>query len=882
MSGSIPRSQRRVAPQSGGIVQIASPVGDMSGIGRSMQGLAEVVDSVGSGILDQQQRKADERAIYAADEEARTAPIRDSAGNYIVEQRDALTRPGRTFNAGVAKRVADDMANNAGVAAVRLRGESENDPAKFANLWAGYTDGVLAQAPAWLQTEAKALHERLGAENIRGAANERIGTERKLQAQSYDVRAKAIQNDLLGLAASGVTSGPEWDDAQRRWSAHLTDGVTTMQIAPAAADALRQQTADETLGAATVRRTQDLVRAGGTRETVLAEFDKQADEQRMPLPQRNRLRNLVEGSLAEAAQIRNEGRTELHGQVEDWNTRIAGGATVSADEAVRLASDADRLNLPRLAQQIRDTASVQADARVYATMPTVELARQAQTNAARLLQEGASARDVKLSDLTSRMLTARRSAMDADPLAAGVQIYRTSVGPLQQLDPSNIAAMPAVLQQRERQARMISAREGRPVSALTKPEAEGMKEMLENGTADQQQQMLTAITAGLTPSTMAATLDILTKGDRTSPRVQAFTVAAARSSSNPRQAAEILRGMEVMRQLKPPAVEGADWSRTLVEEMGPVLSGRPDTLAQVGEAARAIYSQRFATGDRPEGLAAKLDPAKFREILNEIMPTVKLGGGFFGGGQRIPVPRPGMTQTDFDTDMARMPASALAGARAADGRPITPDIVRRDGRLVPVAEGMYEVRINGMEVLGEGGRNFRLDMRQPFTPDPPAATGGGGGGAGAGPEALTERHRLAFTTMQSWGLTPEQGAGLLANFHHESGVRADGPTGDLSIPGGSNGLAQWNRERVTKFREIIGRDLRGSSMEDQLRFVRWELFSPEGTHKAAGANLRNAKTAEEAAEIITREYEIPADTDGEARRRARTAARFLPALRGNG
>jgi hypothetical protein len=752
MSGTVPRSQRRVAAQRGGVVQIASPAGDMSGIGRSMQGLAEVVTGTGFGLLDQERQRQEQRDVFAADESARTAPIRDETGSYVVEQRDPLSRSGRVFNAGVAKRVADDLVNNASVDAVKLRGETENDPQKFAAMWAGRTQGIMSQVPAWLKTEAQASLDRLGAEHVRGAANERITTERRNQAQTWDVRSKAIQADLQGLAASGINSGPEWDDAQRRWSAHLNDGVTTMQVAPAVADALRTQVQDETTGALTVRRTQEMVASGKSRTEVLAHFDEEADKQRMPQAQRNRLRNLVEGSLAEQAQIRNEGRTELHGQVDDWQTRIAGGATVSADEAVRLAADADRLQLPRLAQQVRDTAALQADARVYATMPTAELARQAQTNAGKLLQEGASARDVKLSELTSQMLRARRTAMDADPLAAGATVYRATVGPLVPLDPSNIGAMPEVLRGRERQARQIGAREGRPVSALTKPEAEGLKEMLERGTGEQQQQILTALTAGLTPSTMAATLDILTKGDATSPRTQAFVVAAARSGSNPRQATEILRGMETMRQLKPAAVEGGDWSRVLLEEMGPVLGGRADTMAQVGEAARAIYTQRFATGDRPEDLARKLDPSKFREILREVMPTVTLPGGIFSSGQRIPVPRPGMSQSDFEAEWQRMPASALTGARAADGRPITPDMVRRQGRLVPVGEGTYEVRINGMEVLGEGGRSFRLDMRQPFQPDPPPQQTGD---AGSGPRGLRNNNPLNLSFAGQEGAVME-------------------------------------------------------------------------------------------------------------------------------
>jgi len=753
MSGSIPTSQRRVRSQGpGGVVSMPNAAGDTSALGRAIAGLGEVVSGMGSQYGATLQRREEQKAVFSADEEARTVPLRDADGNYAVEQRDFLTPAGRTFNAGIAKRILDDMSNRASVDAVTLRGQAENDPDKFRALWTGRTEGVLAAAPAWMKGEAQAQLDRLGAEHLQGVVRETIGTERKLQAATYGDRRDRLTQDVMGMAAAGLDGTPAYVQAMGRLTSHIADGVTTRQLSRESADILLETVRENTTGAATVRKYSDLVAAGGTREQVLGALDKELDNQRLPTQQRERLRNLVEGKLAEQVAIRNEGRTELHGTVEDWQTRITGGATVAPDEAVGLAAQADKLGLPRLAQQVRDMAAVQQDARIFAQLPTAALAAKAQEANGRLLRDGATARDVKLAELTNRMVVQRRAAMDADPLAAGATIYRETVGALAPVNFQDLSTLPGVLQQRERQAGIISRREGRPVSALTKAEAEGLKPILENGTAEQQEQLLRGLTSGLTPSTMAATLDTLTKGTDTNPRTQAFAVAAARSGSNPRQTTEILRGLEVMRQTKPAAVEGPDWSRALAEELGPVLSTRPDTLSQVGEAARAMYAQRTATGDRPGDLAQKLDVEKFRGILRELVPTVTQGGGFFGGGNRIPVPRPGMTQTEFDTELARMPASALAGARAADGRPITPDMVRRDGRLVAVSEGTYEVRIGGMEVLGENGRNFRLDMRRPFEPDPPAATTTGDA---SGPRGLRNNNPLNLSFANQDGAVME-------------------------------------------------------------------------------------------------------------------------------
>jgi hypothetical protein len=801
MSGSSSGYQRRLQTQGGGGIVRGAPAAENSGLARAMAGLGETLGAIGADMGQRQAVRERERAIFQADEEARVAVIRDAEGNYVVEQRDPLTREGRVWNQSIAKRVVDDMNNRAVTDAVTLRGQASGDPARFQALWQGRTEGVVKNLPQWLQPEATAVLDRLGAEHMRGAASEAIGTERRLQAASWGMRREQLEKDGLGLAAAGVTAGPEWEAWQRNYDAHLSDGIRTHQLDGDAARVLREAVGEQTTGAAFVRATQERVRAGGTREEVLRDFDAKADEMKLPPAQRERLRNQVEGTLAEQQAIKNEGRTELHATAEDWQTRIAGGVPVSPDEGLRLANEADRLGLPRLAQQIRDTNAIRQDAQVYASLPTAELARKAQENAARVLRADASARDVKLSDLTGQMLQRRRAAMDADPLAAGAGVYRQTVGPLAALDFGNLETMPTALKAREQQARMISAREGRPVPVLTAPETEGLKTLLADGTADQQQALLSSL-RGLSPSTMAATLDTLVKGDRTDPRVQAFTVAAARSGADPRQSAEILRGMEVMRQVKPAAVDGQDWRRVLAEEMGPVLAGRPDTLAQVGEAARAIYAQRFATGDKPGDLAAKLDTEKFRAILGEIVPTVTLGGGWFSSGQRIPTPRPGMTQSQFDEEMARMPAEALAGARAADGRTFTPQMLRSGGRLMPVGEGVYELRYNGHEVLGPDGRNFRLDMRQPFPVQTGAADGfrrslarSEGGGrdlAAQNAEGFVGRYQFGTARLAELGLyEPASGESLKGNEWK----------GRITVPGmGSMTLAEYKKSEAAQER----------------------------------------------------------------------------------
>ena len=82
------------------------------------------------------------------------------------------------------------------------------------------------------------------------------------------------------------------------------------------------------------------------------------------------------------------------------------------------------------------------------------------------------------------------------------------------------------------------------------------------------------------------------------------------------------------------------------------------------------------------------------------------------------------------------------------------------------------------------------------------------------------------------------------------------------------GLAQWGGSRQLDFQQFAHRPLKGSSFEQQLGFVHHELTH---TEKDAGDALKRARTVEEAAAIVTRLYERPADPNGEAVRRGKRA-----------
>ncbi len=119
--------------------------------------------------------------------------------------------------------------------------------------------------------------------------------------------------------------------------------------------------------------------------------------------------------------------------------------------------------------------------------------------------------------------------------------------------------------------------------------------------------------------------------------------------------------------------------------------------------------------------------------------------------------------------------------------------------------------------------------------------------------------------LMAMGWTREQATGMAANIHRESAGKTDA-VGD---GGNAYGLAQWHPDRQAAFKNWAGKDIRQSTRDEQLAFMDWELR--KGGEQKAGAALMGAKTAGDAASIVSQQYERPADRYGEAAARARLA-----------
>lgn len=110
--------------------------------------------------------------------------------------------------------------------------------------------------------------------------------------------------------------------------------------------------------------------------------------------------------------------------------------------------------------------------------------------------------------------------------------------------------------------------------------------------------------------------------------------------------------------------------------------------------------------------------------------------------------------------------------------------------------------------------------------------------------------KFALSFFKARGWSHEQASGIVGNLLVESpGLNPHPKPGD---GGKAYGIAQWHPDRQAVFEKVMGKNIRKSSLEDQLRFVDWEL---KNSNKKAGNLLRGATSAEMAAAIVDKEYE---------------------------
>jgi hypothetical protein len=118
---------------------------------------------------------------------------------------------------------------------------------------------------------------------------------------------------------------------------------------------------------------------------------------------------------------------------------------------------------------------------------------------------------------------------------------------------------------------------------------------------------------------------------------------------------------------------------------------------------------------------------------------------------------------------------------------------------------------------------------------------------------FTGKQQQAIDFFQSQGWKLHEAQAIAANLSAESSMN-ERAEGDKNTNFPAYGIAQWRKERRSKFQDVIGKPIETSSFEDQLAYVDWEL---RNTEKLAGQKLSQTKTYEEATDVVAQYYERP-------------------------
>jgi len=125
---------------------------------------------------------------------------------------------------------------------------------------------------------------------------------------------------------------------------------------------------------------------------------------------------------------------------------------------------------------------------------------------------------------------------------------------------------------------------------------------------------------------------------------------------------------------------------------------------------------------------------------------------------------------------------------------------------------------------------------------------------------------IAYFMGQGWSRAAA--TGIAANIGAESNFNP-AAVGD---GGQAVGLAQWHPDRQRAFKEWSGKDLAGSSFQDQLAFIQHELTAGrDAGARRAGEKLRTESDAYNAGAIFSGLYERPAGAEWEAHKRGNKA-----------
>ena len=281
MSGSVPvlRQTERVSGQP--IVNTETGGGGaMAALSRSMGELQRTLAGVGQDM----RQAADEAQVGADMQEVMTRPVRDAAGNYTVpEMANWDTRVGQRRNNMILQRMADEAQVEGREQAVVLRQQANGDPARFAEIYRGWSEGRLNAMPAWVREQARGAFTQVGNQHFSAMTQHVIAREERNQQAGWSANFQTQQEEMDALARAGRMDSPEYRAAQNNWSSLLDRGVRDGHMSREAADVQRQAQADRVASIGVTRAALDRIGQGATNEEVLRDLDGEFDRRAVPV-----------------------------------------------------------------------------------------------------------------------------------------------------------------------------------------------------------------------------------------------------------------------------------------------------------------------------------------------------------------------------------------------------------------------------------------------------------------------------------------------------------------------------------------------------------------------------------------------------------------------
>jgi len=303
-----------------------------------------------------------------------------------------------------------------------------------------------------------------------------------------------------------------------------------------------------------------------------------------------------------------------------------------------------------------------------------------------------------------------QAAFAADPFRVGTEKYKDRVGQVAPLD-FMAADLPARLQGRLRQADFIGRMEGTYVPPMSATEIDGLAKIVAVATPDQKAALMKGLADGLGADHLGGVMSLLTeKGDQ----ARLFSVAAGLAQDDPNVAADIFAGQELLDtgdKLYAPGFETKEAGAAIQSAIADAtVLLPPEAVAGMRDAARALYAlEAKKAGD----FSGTLDAGRLQAAMDRIT-----GGTIEYQDQAIFRPRSDIkTDADFADLIDGLTPADLPGLPvAADGTPISLDMIKTHARFYSVGDGVYQVVIptnqGELSPLDAAGNPWTIDLRK--------------------------------------------------------------------------------------------------------------------------------------------------------------------------